>query len=349
MTPKLFYGLTIAAVVTASAASITYYTTRTWSSQVAAGDAVFSELADQQEEVASLTIAQGGESITLERGETGWGIAERDGFRANADKIREAIVGLTQLQVYEAKTRNPDRYSLLELGDPEADDAKSKLVHLRDGDGNTLAALVLGKVKYGLLGPGRNGVYARIPGNDQSWLLNGSIPAPTEVRSWADKTVLDIPPEDISAIRISHGDGEHVVIERANPDAETPVFVVANLPDGAAMKSDADLPFHVQSTGQLELWDVRRAASSDMAEDSVETTIDIELANGVNVTLHMVTEGGEEHWVSAFAWGGAEVANEVRVINERARGWQFMVQDYKAEVFGKRMADLIEGDSEEGS
>jgi hypothetical protein len=342
MTPKIFLGLTVAAAVSLTAAGLSYYNTRTWTSSVAAGEPVFRDLARRHEEIALITIVKGDETITIERNEAGWGIRERDGYPASADEVRETIVGLTQMQVIESKTRNRELYDLLSLGDPAAEGAASKLVQLRDAEGNSVAELVLGKTKYGVLGPGRNGVYVRIPGDPQSWLVSGDIGAPLDVRGWAEKSVFDIPPADIARVTIAHGDGDFVVYEREDPASEQPTFRLANLPQGATLKSDADLPFEVRSIGQLELWDVRSAGTVEMAEGATEATIDIATVDGLHVTVHMVSGGADEYWLSAFAWGEGDAAERARAISDRARGWEFMVQSYKAKVFGKHMADLVD-------
>jgi hypothetical protein len=342
MTPKIFLGLTIAAAVSVAAAGYTYYSTRVWDSSVAAGEPVLADLGDRQEEIALVTIVKGEETITIERTDAGWGIRERNGFPANADEVRETIVGLTRMQVLESKTSNPDLYELLNLGDPVAEGATSKLVQLRDAEGDTIAELVLGKIKYGVLGPGRNGVYVRIPGTAQTWLASGDIGAPLDVRGWAEKSVFDIAQADISSIGITHADGDMVVYEREDPESAEPTFHLANLPEGATLKSDADIPFQVRSIGQLELWDVRTASDDAMPEGATETTIDIATLDGLNVTVHMISDGAEEHWLSAFAWGTGDAAERAREISERTRGWQFMVQTYKANVFAKRMDDLVD-------
>jgi hypothetical protein len=348
MTPKLFYSLSIAAALSLAAAGGTYYTTRSFTSAVEAGDPLFPDLLQQAGDVASLTVIQGTDTITVERSEDGWGISERNGFPANADEIRETIVGMTRMLVVESKTRNEERYELLQLEDPAAEDANSKLVQLRDADGDIIAEVVLGKIKYGLLGPGRNGVYARVPGDPQSWLVSGDISAPLDVRGWADKKVFEFSPAEISRVTISHADGDRVVLVRDDPESEEATFRLENLPDGETLADDADLEFQVRSLGQLELWDVRVSGTVEPPEGASETTIDVATVDGINVTMHLVSDGEEDHWVTMSAWGVGDAADAARELSERARGWSYQIQSYKANVFGKRLAELLAATEEDG-
>ena len=71
--------------------------------------------------------------------------------------------GLAEAELVEAKTRRADRYALLELEDPAAKDAKSRLVRVLDGKGSVLAEVVVGKKRIDAFGVGKSGTYVRKP------------------------------------------------------------------------------------------------------------------------------------------------------------------------------------------
>jgi len=221
------------------------------------------------------------------------------------------------------------------------EDADSKLVQLIDEAGNSVAEVVLGKIKYGLLGPGRNGVYVRVPGEAQTWLVSGDVSAPLDVRGWARKGVYEFSEDDVWRVAISHDDGEVLVYERQEDGDETS-FRIADLPDGFVMKSNADLEFDVRSVAQLELWDVRSAAGAAVPADAREVTVDMTMLDGTNLTAHVVSEDKDTHWVSVFAWSTGEASERIDEINARARGWQFKIQTYKANYFIRRLEDVAE-------
>ena len=345
MTPKLFYGLTVTAAICAVVAGTTYYSTRTWAPSTEQGQPLFPDLAANAGKVASVTVQQGGETVTISRNGDTWGIKDRAGWPADIEEVREAIVGLTRMEIVEEKTRNEERYALLHLEDPATEDAQSKLVRLADEGGNSVATVVLGKIKFGVLGPGRNGTYVRVPDNAQTWLVSGSIDAPIDVRGWAQKEIFEIPKEDVTQIRISHPDNEDVVLTRSEVDATQ--FALANVPEGAKLREDADITFIANSVAQLELWDVKKA--DEITEDANKTIINEIIArNGLTVFVNVVASEGENHWVTVEAQGVDAAKQAADEINARAGGWAFKIQSYKADNFRKRLSDLTEEAKPEG-
>lgn len=345
MTPKLFYGLTLAAAVSLAVAGTSYYSTRTWAPGATSGEALFANLAGDAGKVASVRISQGKQIITVKRDGDAWSIVERNGFPANTEEVRQTIVGLTRMDIIEEKTRNETRYKLLQLEDPEGEDAESKLVVLADESGKEIASVVLGKVKLGVLGPGRNGTYVRKPGTPQTWLVSGNVDAPINVRGWAEKTIYEISKDDIAQIRISHPDNEDVLLTHGK--GETGAFTLANLPEGKKLKQDADLGFIATSLVQLELWDVKKRSELE-ADPEKTVVVEIVTRNGLNLMVNVRAGEGEDRWVDVSAEGGEGVKDIVADINSRTAGWTFKIQEYKAGNFLKRLDDLVEPEKQEG-
>ncbi len=344
MTPKLFYGLTIVAVVSLAAAGTTYYSTRTWAPGSEQGDALFPKLSATAGKIAALTITQGKNTITIKRDGESWGISDRGGWPANADEVREVIVSLTQMKIVEEKTRNEARYKLLHLEDPASDDAQSKLLQLDDESGQSIATVVLGKIKFGVLGPGRNGTYVRKPGTAQTWLVSGSMDAPTDVRGWAQKAIYEIPKDDVAQIRISHPGDEDVVLVPG--EGEVAGFTLANIPEGAKLRQDADIGFIAGALAQLELWDVKKR-DEIKGDPEKEIISEILVKTGMSILVTVVASEGDDHWVTVEARAVGEAKPAADIINARADGWVFKIQSYKAENFKKRLADLTEEDKPE--
>ncbi len=344
MTPKLFYGLTIVAAVSLAAAGTTYYSTRTWAPSSEQGEALFPKLSDAASKVASLTITQGDETITIKRDGETWGIGNRSGWPANSDEVREVIVGLTQMKIVEEKTRNEARYKLLHLEDPASDDAQSKLLRLDDENGKEVATVVLGKIKFGVLGPGRNGTYVRKPGTPQTWLVSGSMDAPTDVRGWARKAIYEIPKDDVAQIRISHPGDEDVVL--VHGEGEAGDFTLAGIPEGAKLRQDADIGFIASALAQLELWDVKKRdeVKGDPANEIISEII---VKSGMTIFVTVVASEGDDTWVTVEAEAAGEAKVAADAINARAGGWVFRIQSYKADNFKKRLSDLTEEDKPE--
>ena len=98
--------------------------------------------------------------------------------------MRALLVKLAGAELVESKTRNKDRYALLELEDPAAKDAKSRLLRLLDDKGGVIAEAVIGKKRFDAFGGSKSGTYVRKPGDAQTWLSNADLDVSVAVRDW---------------------------------------------------------------------------------------------------------------------------------------------------------------------
>ena len=184
MRPKAF---TILALATALAlvVAITNYAAQTrLSAERVSGEPLLPGLAMQAAKIAKIELRQGEKTITLARDKDTWSLADRGGYPAKPDAVRALLIKLAQAELVEAKTRNKDRYSLLELEDPDGKDAKSRLVRLTDDKGTLIAAAVVGKKRSDAFGANKSGTYVRRPADMQTWLANAEIDVPMVVRDF---------------------------------------------------------------------------------------------------------------------------------------------------------------------
>lgn len=177
------------------------------------GELLFPGLAEQTDDIARIELRGGQDSgdqnkqITLIKGEEGWGVAERNGYSANTRNIRRLLVRLTELKLTEPKTKNPDRYARLGVGDPEQD-AGARLVRLQANDGSEIAALILGKSARG------SGTYLRLPGEAQSWRGSESLTFGISIQEWLDRKLLDINQNRIARLDIQPVEGRAYSVVR---------------------------------------------------------------------------------------------------------------------------------------
>ena len=113
--------------------------------------------------------------MTLARDKDAWTLADRGGYPAKAEAVRALLVKLAEAELVESKTRNKDRYALLELEDPAAKDAKSRLLRLLDDKGGVIAEAIVGKKRFDAFGGSKSGTYVRKPGDAQTWLTNADL------------------------------------------------------------------------------------------------------------------------------------------------------------------------------
>jgi len=114
---------------------------------VLSGEALFPELLEEINDVRAILVTTREGAFTIERGETAWVVNEKT-YPAAADQIQRVLVGVAQLRTVEAKTRNPELYSKLQLEDVSEPEAKSVWLQLRGPDEKTLASLIVGKQRH---------------------------------------------------------------------------------------------------------------------------------------------------------------------------------------------------------
>ena len=163
--------------------------------------------------------------------------------------MRALLVKLAQAELVEGKTRNKDRYALLELEDPAGKDAKSRLVRLLDDKGDPLAEAIVGKKRFDAFGASKGGTYVRKPGDDADLAqqrrprclarrarLGAAEPCSTSAaRRKIAKVTVEIPGE------------EPLVIARDAADARK--YALVGIPDGKKLKEGAGLDDIVRAVG----------------------------------------------------------------------------------------------------
>jgi hypothetical protein len=266
--------------------------------------ALFPGLIDHVNEVRTVRIHAPQAILNVEAAGKGqWTLKERDGYPVEADKVRALVLAVANLQLVEAKTDKADRLKRLELEQPDGKDGgKSRLVELLDKDGKQLAAVVVGKARYGLYGGGRSGVYVRRGGEDQSWLAAGQIEVPAEPTEVLVREIVDIPATEVARVTLDPaGDAPPVVLQR--PNASTPTFTTdAKLPEGRSLDPDRVESLAGALAG-LTLLDVRQAATPPPAGGEISRTR-FETFDGLRLDVTVTTTGAgdaAERWLQISA------------------------------------------------
>jgi hypothetical protein len=340
MTPKLFTGLTIAAVGSLALAAFVHTQADSWSSGVATGAKLIPNLQRDLPRLAGITMKQGTQSITLERKGDAWTVKDRGGYPVQGERVRALLLRLTDAELVDRKTRNPERFGLLDLEDLAAKDSKSRQLTLVDDKGRQMADLLIGKRSVEQFSAGRGGTYIRRPIEKETWLVNSEIDINPAVGMWVDTTVFEAQIAQVKRVEIDLGT-EKVVVERqegkpANKDG----YKLVGMPEGKKLKSDFTLEDLVNAFARVELEDVRRAVAAGAGEKPPVTAV-YEMQNGGRITMK-VRGAGDARWASVEASGEGEAKATVEAINKRVNGWEFRLPSWKYDQIFKPMADLIE-------
>ncbi|MCG8509896.1 MAG: DUF4340 domain-containing protein [Rhodospirillales bacterium] len=348
MTPKtvIKLGIVTAIAVVAAAAGVANQMSGTQPARTS--EPVFAGLEDRLDAVATISILTAKDETTVVRDGALWTVKEKDGFPANRDEVRKALIQLSQLQLVEAKTQKPDLYPRIEVEDIEQEGAKSALVSLMDESGEAVASLIVGKSKFDMAGGSGRGLYLRKPDEDRAWLAKGEFDPGRNADEWLAKDILDIGGKEIRRITTNSSDGGVMVFARQDRESG---FTLEGVDDGKKLKDDALSSLDGALSG-LRLTDVAAADRKEMPE---EKTVEAEIVTFGGLVLNLsLTDGEDGIWAAIEASAGApaeadktgqgkDPAEQAEEINGRVSGWVFQVPDFKLRTLLKPRKDLIEG------
>jgi hypothetical protein len=337
MKPTSFAALSVVTVLALVVAIATYSAQNRWSQPKVSGTSLFPGLAAQSARIARIELSQGDRALALARDKESWVLADRGGYPAKIDAVRALLVKMAQAELVEGKTRNKERYGQLELEEPTAKDAKSRLLRLTDDKGEVIAEAIVGKKRFDAFGASKGGTYVRKPGDAQTWLSNADLDVSVAVRDWVQPGLLDLAAPKIAKLTVEIAGEEPLVIARDAADANK--HALAGIPEGKKLKEGAGIDSIVRAAGSIDLEDVRKPPAAPGGEAGVAR---IEADGGLSVTLRLRKEG-EDYWLALEAGGSeGDAKKTVDDIMRRAQGWEFKIPAGKAQSILKRRAELFE-------
>lgn len=353
MTPRNFIYLAIAAALSVLFAVVSFASNNQWSTGRAAGAKLFPALVSDASQIATIEVRQGDDTVVLERTGGSWGLKNRGNYPADPSKVRTLLVGLSEADLVESKTRRLDRYAALELEDPADKGAKSRIVRLLGAKGNVMGEVVIGKKRLDLLGTGKSGTYVRKPGDPQTWLASAELDASAVAKDWLKTSVFMADAAKISRVTIEIPGEQPLRIERqAAPAKDAKDTKQSVPPDPAAAKlqfagfplpdkklKDAGAAESIaRALASIDMEDVRKL---DAPSGAGASTVRIESADGPTTTLRL-RKDGDAHWLSLAATGEGEAKTAADEINQRTQGWEFRIPAAKADSILKKRADLLD-------
>ena len=97
---------------------------------------LYANLIAQVNNVVQIDVRNAEHRTELERVDNKWQIANRDGYPARFETVKQVVVGIAELAILETKTSVPERYPRLRVEDVDTPDAKSLQVTLKDARAN---------------------------------------------------------------------------------------------------------------------------------------------------------------------------------------------------------------------
>lgn len=337
MRSKSLIGLFVVTIVAVVLAAVLSSGGGRSGSDPLAGTAVLPEVGKRLGDVGRVALVRGDAKTTLVRQGDHWVVEEKNGYPADAGKIRQTLFGLAELRFVEAKTRKAEFYPRLAVEDADKKDAKSTLVTVADAQGSLLGEVIAGKRKVDELGGGVDGVYVRKPGDAQSWLARGTLDLSGETPAWLDRKLIDLPVAQVKELIVTQPDGSKVTLER---DKAADPFQLVELPKDKKVKSPTALEDAAGALGSLELADVRPAKDVEFPVDQTATA-KFTTFDGMVLTVQ-VTDKDKTSWVHVAAAGTGAAEKPAADLTARLGPWSYAIGPYPAGQLRAKLGDLLE-------
>jgi hypothetical protein len=283
MTSRSRAALALAAAVLIGAA-IYVSTARRTEQPAGVGELLYPSLEAALDRVTAIRITGAGETtaVTLERAESGWGVAERGGFPADAGRVRTLLLGLAQARTVEQKTSVPANYAALGVEDLSGNGATGTGVELEGPAENV--SLIVGK------STGARSTFVRRKGEDTSWQIGTGLTVERDPARWLDTELLDVGADRVQSVEfIMAGKRPWSAAKSSRADSS---FSVKGKPAGA--KSDSGNVDRIASSlAGLRLTDVRRA--SDDTDLKPTATATYRTFDGLVLAVEGYTEGDKRY------------------------------------------------------
>jgi hypothetical protein len=307
---------------------------------IAAGERFLPQLATGIDDVERVTIARAGNETvaTLERDGASWTVRERQEYPADATRIRDALIALTEARIVEPKTASARFYARLGVEPIELDTAAGIAITL-EGLAQPLTVIL------GDTAPGGHR-FARRADQAESYQIDRDPTLPRDTANWLTAEILDLAGERVRHVTITHADGEVVRLEKA--EAGQMNFSVEPIPEGRELLYPGVGNTIGSALRALRLEDVERAADGFDAE--VEVEVEYITFDGLVIRARGARRNGAA-WAEFVASAAEDLPadqadarqQEAGEINRRVAGWRFRIAPFQYEQLTRRMADLLQG------
>jgi hypothetical protein len=324
---------------------------RTSTGPAGAGDRLVPDLEAALGEIDRVTVVRANNETvaTLEKRPESWVVADKNGYVANAAKLRLALTALAEARVLEQKTSTPELYGRIGVQDVTAADAGGISIAL-SAPGRELPTIILGNAE------GSRYRYARRAGEAQSFLIDRNPDVPRTAAQWVDSVIVDVRGERVREVTITHADGEVVRVSKAS--AELANFDVAGVPEGRELSYPGVANTIGNALRELNLEDVEQSTAAAEQPTVVEyRTFDglVVRITGVErndeswITLEASADPGQAAPAAAPADGAAaspatpaaDPSAEAARINAKVGGWRYKIASFQYDQMTRRMADLL--------
>jgi len=164
------------------------------------GEPVFPRLKDRFADMVRVEVTLPDGGYTLVKTGAGWGLSDFDNYPVTTEALSALFDGLSELSYAAPRTADPEKYSRIGVGDPEAGGLGAR-VRLYGPDETLILDAIIGRRGT------RN--YIRAADEARAWLVDGDLPPFYARAEWVDLDALRVEAGEIVEVRINGGPGTY--------------------------------------------------------------------------------------------------------------------------------------------
>jgi hypothetical protein len=296
---------------------------------------MFQSLAGRLAAAARIEVRQGGKSVVVARRDAeSWVLPDLQDYPVRPEKVRELLVGLTELRLTERRTSDAAMLDRLGLEDPAAPNSTASMLRVLDGKAEPIAELVVGRRRMRTQGGVPESVYVRRPAETQAWLAEGRLPLDADPQLWIDRDIANIARERVVKVEATRPGEPPLILARGEgPDGRLAVTTPAQPP----ILEETSLDEVGRAFEFLTLTEVRKEAA---APGQLLGETRFTLTDNLSIMVAGYQDGGTV-WLRFAAAGDDEAAR----LNARWRGWGYKVADWKVKALLPRLTDLLKAEA----
>jgi hypothetical protein len=297
-------------------------------------------------EVASIRIVDPKATLTVQRKEDRWIIAERAGFPADLGKVREFVVQALALKVGQSEPIGDKDRARLNL------DASGTQVEFASAEGKALATLIVGKkyFKREVDNPEKaraDGRFVALPDHPETVYIVSDPLTQASARSadWIDRSSFQV--EKVKTLELTYPDGGGWRIERSADNAD---WRLAGLRPGEKL----DVTKANAASYSLSLLELADVAPKDAGDTGLDKPVAVEATtlDGLAYSIKVGKLEGDSHYVRFTSSGTPKKdekdAERLKKLEERLprekllSDYVLLIPKSKLEDTLKKRAEMLE-------
>ena len=261
-----------------------------------------------------LSISDQKNKVVLARDGKSWGLPEYHDYGIDLEKLKKLVQKLQVAKIVELKTRDPKKFARLQLNDLSADYGQGLLVELKQNNKNFSFLL-------GATATGNSGQYARLIGNNQSYLIDQHFDLSASHTDWLDTSIFMLTEADITELNWSKGD-ETFVIKKNLPDAEFELIQpnIEQTPQYPSIFTGL-----VRNLVNTEAEDIKPLNNKELTNLSLGFSIQLTEAEKSKIQqVNVYQDNAEKYWLQI-----------------EGRNWLYQISSFSFNQLGKPLAEYL--------